>query len=127
MAKWIPYNPNPSNNRVEDCVLRAICAATGANWKDVHVELAALSYELDDVQIGNAVWRAYMLRHGFFLHAIENHCPACYTVGDFADDHPKGVYVLGTGTHAVCVVDGNVLDLFDSRAECPIYYYSKEE
>jgi hypothetical protein len=127
MAHWLYYNPNPSRNRVDDCVIRAICAATGADWKDVHAELAALSYTMDDIQIGNSVWRAYMLRHGFRLHAIDNSCPDCYTVGNFADDHPKGVYVLGTGQHAVTIVDSCVLDNWDSRECCPIYFYSKEE
>lgn len=127
MAHWLYYNPNPSKNRVDDCMIRAICAATGKDWHDVHVELAALSYTMDDVQIGNTVWRAYMLKNGFFLHAIPNSCPFCYTVGDFADEHPKGVYLLGTGKHAVTIVDGTVLDTWDSRSECPIYFYSKEE
>lgn len=128
MANWLYYNPNPAGNRVDDCVLRAICAATGASWEDVHVELCAISYELHDVQIGNRVWRAYMLRHGYALEAIPNTCPECYTVGDFADEHQTGVYLLGTGHHAVTVVDGGiVLDTFDSRAESPIYYYHKKE
>lgn len=127
MAKWIPYNPNPSRNRVDDCMLRAICAVTGADWKTVHVELCALSYSLDDVQVGNHTWYVYMRRHGFSLHGIPNTCPECYTVGDFADDHPTGAYLLGTGSHAVAVIDGNVLDTFDSRQETPIYYYVKED
>lgn len=126
MAEWQFYNPNPDGNRVDDCMIRAICAATGEDWKDVHVALCALSYELDDVQVGNRVWRAYMLRHGYGMYAIPNTCPECYTVGDFADEHPTGVYLLGTGQHAVTVRDGMVQDTFDSRGLTPIYYYSKE-
>jgi hypothetical protein len=47
-------------------------------------------------------------------------------VADFAADHNKGTYILGTGRHAVTVKDGNWLDSWDSGAECPIYYYTKE-
>ncbi len=103
MAEWKYENPNPNGNRVDDCVIRAICLATGADWRDVHVELAALSYAMGDVQIGNSVWRAYMLKHGWLMAAVPNTCPACYTAGDFADDHPEGTYLLGSGHHAICV------------------------
>lgn len=127
MAEWEFYNPNPDGNRVDDCMIRAICAGTGKDWHDVHAELAALSYTMSDVQIGNAVWRAYMLRNGWQMAALPNTCPECYTVGDFADEHPEGTYLLGTGHHAVCVKDGTVRDLFDSRSSHPIYYFYKEE
>jgi hypothetical protein len=48
-------------------------------------------------------------------------------VEDFCKDHPKGIYVLGTGTHALTVVDGNYIDVWDSGQEIPIYYFTKEE
>lgn len=50
---------------------------------------------------------------------------AIYTVGDFASDHPRGRYVLGTGKHAVAIVDGDVIDSWDSRGEIPKYYFVK--
>ena len=83
MAEWVYFNPNPAGARTGDCVIRAICAATGQDWDTT------------------------------------------YTVGEFADDRPDGTYILGTGTHAVAVVSGAVVDSWDSRGEVPDYYFIK--
>lgn len=32
---WEYYNPNPAGKRVGDCVIRAICKATGKDWTTV--------------------------------------------------------------------------------------------
>ena len=60
------------------------------------------------------------------MRVILDDYPDYYTVQDFCIDHPKGTYVLGTGTHAVAVVDGYYYDAWDSGKEIPIYYFSKE-
>ena len=48
------------------------------------------------------------------------------TVREFAKDHPEGKYILGTGTHAVAVIDGDYIDTWDSGDEVPIYYFQEE-
>ena len=60
------------------------------------------------------------------MRIILDEYPDYYTVEDFCTDHPKGTYVLGTGSHAVAVVDGCYFDAWDSGSEIPIYYFSKE-
>jgi len=127
MAALRYYNPNPYGARVGDCVIRAICAATGQDWETTYTAVALQGYVLGDMPSANHVWRAYLKSRGFNMAAIPNTCPDCYTVSDFADDHPHGRFVLGTGTHAVGVVDGEVWDTWDSRSEVPIYYFYKED
>ena len=128
MAELKYYNPNPYGSKVGDCVVRAISAATGQDWDTTFTGLAFQAFALKDMPSSNYVWGEYLRSRGFQRHAIPNTCPACYTVADFADDHPHGVYVLGTGQHAVCVADGGIVyDNWDSRNEVPIYYYSLEE
>jgi hypothetical protein len=39
----------------------------------------------------------------------------------------KGVYVIGTGSHAVCVIDGDWYDSWDSGGEVCSYYWKKED
>ena len=124
--RWKYYNPNPSANLVGDCVIRAISLATGKSWDTVYMEVATLGYELHDMPSSNAVWGAYLKREGFRRYIIPNECPDCYTVGDFCVDNPTGIYVLATGTHAVCVMDGFFYDTWDSSRELPIYYFTKE-
>ena len=72
------------------------------------------------------VWGAYLRSRGFERRAIPNTCPDCYTVGDFARDHSKGDYVLGTGRHAVAVLDGGlIMDTWDSSQEIPTFYFER--
>ena len=49
------------------------------------------------------------------------------TVSDFAEDHPKGTYILALSGHVVCVKDGDYIDTWDSGNEIPLYYWQQEE
>ena len=122
---FVKYNSNPKKSRVGDCVVRAISTALGKDWNDVYVELADLGLEMGDMPSSNHVWGTYLYRRGFDAHLIPNFCPDCYTVREFAMEHPHGTYILGTGTHAVAVVDGGYIDAWDSGNEVPIYYFSR--
>lgn len=57
---------------------------------------------------------------------MPDNCPDCYTVADFASEHPRGLYVLAIGGHVVTVRDGEWMDSWDSGNEVPAYYWSKE-
>lgn len=126
MARWVYFNPNGRGRRTGDCVIRAVCAATGKSWDEVFTDVALLSFALEDMPSSNHVWKMYLRSMGFKRRTIPDTCPACYTVGDFADDHPHGTYVLGSGTHAVCVKQGRIYDTWNSAAEPVLYYYYKE-
>lgn len=121
---YIKFSNNPYNRNTGDCVIRALSVALKKSWDDTFWELAEKAYEMADLMASNGVWGEYLKDHGFTRYAIPN-CPDCYTVAEFALDHPHGVYVLGTGTHAVAVVNGNIYDAWDSSREIPIYYYAK--
>ena len=73
----------------------------------------------------NPVWADYLKEKGYHLIGLPNTCPRCYTVADFALDYPHGTYVLGTGDHAVAVIDGNYIDTWDSGNEVPMYFFMK--
>lgn len=122
---FVFFNPNPVGARTGDCVIRAICAAEGKNWEEVYSALALEGYMLKDMPSSNAVWGNYLSRNGYKRLIIPDNCPTCYTVGDFAAQYNSGTYVVGTGTHAVAVVDGCVMDSWDSQREIPIYCYKK--
>lgn len=123
---WIRRNENPINRRVGDCVVRAISTALGQSWQKTFVHLCIRGFMVFDMPSSNAVWAEYLKTKGFKYIGIPNMCN-CYTVEDFCKDHPKGTYVLGTGTHALTVIDGNYIDVWDSGNEIPIYYFTKEE
>lgn len=121
------YNPNPHSKRVGDCVIRAVSKALGKSWEEVYIELCIEGYLLSDLPSSNVVWGKYLKRKGFIRDIVSDECQGCYTISDFCNDHPSGTYVIGTGNHAVCVIDGCIYDTWDSSEEVPIYYYKKGE
>lgn len=120
---FLMQNPNPKNARVGDCVIRALSIAMNKSWEDVYTALAVYGFMLCDLPSSNAVWGQYLKDLGYERKIVIDSCPDCYTVRDFCRDNPSGTFILGTGTHAVAVVDGNYCDTWDSGDEVPIYYW----
>lgn len=123
---YIRYNANPIQNIVGDCVVRAISKVIDEEWEIVYLALAAQGFGMYDMPTSNEVWGTYLLSNGFSRFNIPNTCPICYSVKDFCKDYPKGSYVLGTGSHAIAVVNGNYYDTWDSGDEIPMYAFRKE-
>lgn len=120
---WIQANPNPRKKRVGDCVIRAISIATGRPWRDVYRDLFAVGFRESDVMTSNYVWGKYLYQLGFEPFILPDACPECVTVRAFADIYPDGIYIVGTGNHAVAVVYGNYFDTWDSGGEVPNYFF----
>lgn len=120
------YQPNPRGIQTDDCVIRALTKALDVDWDTASVYAIVQQIRDSDLYVKNYVWGNLLLRNGFTKHHIPDTCPDCFTVEDFAREHPQGLYILGTGEHAVAVVDGDWYDTFDSGAMIPIVYYEKE-
>lgn len=118
-------NLNPEQKRVGDCTVRAIAAATHQEWDAVYAALVLTGFELNDMPSANYVWGSYLRRIGWKRYTLPNSCPDCYTVAQFAKDHPDGTYILAMATHVVCVQNGDWLDTWDSGDETPLYYWRK--
>lgn len=120
-----PYNPNPKNNLVIDCTVRAISKATGQSWDETYIGLAVEGYVIKDMSNSNRVWGQYVKRLGFEKFSLPNTCPDCYTIKQFCVDHPRGTFILATGNHVVAVVNGDYYDTWDSGNEIPVYFWTK--
>ena len=114
-------NKNPCHRAVGDCVIRAVSIVTDQSWEETYIDLAIQGFMMCDMPSSNAVFGAYLRDKGFTRHTIPYDC----TIADFAYDHPYGVYVVGTGTHVVAVIDGTAYDAWDSSNEIAQYYYEK--
>ena len=123
---FITVNPNPKRKSVCDCVIRAISVATDKDWDEVYLELMLKGFDMKDIPTANYVWGSYLRDLGFTREIIKDTCPDCYTINDFIADNPTGTFVLGTGTHAACVKDGQLFDSYDSSSMVPVYYWKKE-
>ena len=119
------YNPNPLSKSVGDCVIRAISKIMDWSWEETYLELCIEGYIQKDLPDANQVWDSYLRKHGFVRKVIPNTCPDCYTVEDFCHEHPRGEYILATGSHAVAVIDGTYHDGWNSGNEVPIFYYER--
>ena len=127
MSRWKRFQNNPAGRNVGDCSVRAVSVALGISWEDAYAEIAKAGFLMADMPSSNSVWGAVLRQHGFYRHAIPNTCPDCYTMEQFAEDHPEGIYVVGTGNHVATIRDGWIMDAWDSSMETPVFYWQKED
>ena len=126
---YIEWNPNPVGRKVGDCAVRAVAKALNMGWEAAYIALTINGLQMGDMPSSDSVWGATLRQHGFKRENISNECPDCFTVADFAEENPEGVYVLGTGGHVVTVIDGDYYDSWDSGKEIPqfVWYRRKEK
>lgn len=103
------YNANPHGNYVNDCVIRSISLAEGKTWDETYEELSDIAQKngiiLDDVNFVEPLLDS----------RYDRECYNYITVGDFADEHPKGIYLITMLGHITCCIDGTIIDSFDCR------------
>ena len=120
---WIRCNPNPLGKQTSDCVIRAIAIATEQSWRRTYRELCDLGEIEAEMPNTNSLWGLYLKQKGAKQFLLPESCPQCMSVRAFCERFPEGVYVIGTGTHAVCCIDGDYYDSFDSGSETPAYFW----
>ena len=120
------YNPNPAGRTVGDCSIRAITKALDIPWEKAYAKVVVNGFRMNDMPSSDSVWGSVLRMEGFYKVALPNTCPDCYTMEDFCRDNPKGIFVLGTGSHVATVVDGDLYDSWDSSYEIPIYVWYKD-
>lgn len=126
MPLYIHANPNPIGKYVDDCVIRAIAIATDRTWDDVYAHVCLQGYIMKNMPSVDKVWGTYLSSIGFIELPILADCPACYTVKDFCYDNREGIFILATGSHVICVINGNYYDTWDSGDELPVSVWRKE-
>lgn len=126
MAVWQYYNPSPTGRNVGDCAVRAVAKALGLDWETAYALISMNGYLLGDMPSSNSVIGSVLRQHGFKRYAVPDECPDCYTIEDFADENPEGLYVVFTGNHVVCIQDGTVFDSWNSLQERPQFYWHRK-
>jgi hypothetical protein len=119
---YVHFNGNPCGMNIGDCVIRAISIVTGQNRHRVYAGLCVFGYPCTIWGNSNAVWADYLQYLGFKKFADHEN----QTVGEFAEHHKSGRYIIGTGSHAVACVDGDIIDSWYSLDEIVKYYFAKE-
>ena len=120
---WMRCNPNPMRKEVPDCVVRALTIALDQKWTDIYDDLCRLGRTEYNMPSADAVWGKYLYYHGFEPFLLPQSCPQCLTIRMFCYYFPKGTYIIGTGSHAVAVIDGDYYDSWDSGDEIPSFFW----
>lgn len=113
MSKYKFLNLNPRGKREEDCVCRAITFASGFPYEKVYQKLwlTADLYECD---------RLCKYCYSNFISNVlkykEVNCDRL-TIGQFADKHPYGTYLIRVPNHLTVIQDGVLYDIWDCRSE----------
>ena len=115
------YNPNPEGRNVGDCSVRAVSKALCQDWDTTYWGLALEGALLRDMPSVSEYWGAYLARIGLRRYQA----PDGITVGEFACENNRGVYILALSGHVVCIVDGVLYDTWDSSRELVLYYWQK--
>lgn len=120
------FNNNPlGRNTVGDCAVRAVSKALHISWDDAHDLLADMSKQMGTIMNDNDVISAVLRMNGFYKENLPCTNRDCYTIREFAIDNPVGTYVVGTGSHVVCIIDGCYYDSWQSGDESVIYFWVK--
>lgn len=124
---YIYTNPNPYGYNTGDCVVRAMAIANGLDWDTAYTILSDYGYMMKKMPNTDSVWSKVLKDFGFERRSIPDTCPDCYTIKEFCEDHPEGTYILDTGSHVAAVIDGCLMDSWNSLEEVPILYWRKRE
>ena len=120
---YIEFNSNPVARTTGDCAVRAVAKALDTSWEFAYIMLALNGMKMGNLMNGNDVISATLRENGFRKANIPNTCPDCMTIRDFAEMNQTGTYVVGTGTHVVCIDAGDYYDIWDSGDEPIIYVW----
>jgi hypothetical protein len=112
MAKFCYYNLNPNGDKVSDCVTRAISLASELPYATIRRKLRYTARLLDCEKLCPTCY-------GFFIQEVIGGIPKnCdgLTVGEFADLHPKGTYLIRIQGYLTCIKEpSTIYDIWDCR------------
>lgn len=121
---WRYYNPNPVGRADgSDCAVRAVAKALDVDWETAYALIALNGFIMGDINCSDSVWGAVLRQHGFYRDNTQTDC----IVGEFAEENAVGTFVVGTGSHAVAVVDGVIYDSFDSSDEPVLFVWYRKD
>lgn len=124
------YQPNKKDikDKHNDCVIRAICKATGKEWLEVFDELIVCAREVQDMPNSKSAYDAYFKEQGYKWTGFRaEKGKKRLTPKNFCKKYKEGTYILSLANHLVTAVDGIYYDTWDCGESCVYGYWSKAE
>jgi len=123
---YVYYQPNKKDKKDEvgDCVIRAICKATGKEWVEVFDGLCEHARINQCLPNQKQAYEPYLEALGFVYKPLKCR-PTMATVMEFRRGFKDTAICnvrVGYGSHFVTVQDGQVFDTWDS-SEYKMYGY----
>ena len=119
MSKYKFLNLNPRGLLEDDCVCRAITFATGLPYNTVYEKLWLTADLYECARLCKHCYSNYLRN---VLGYREVNCDRL-TIGEFADKHPYGTYLIRIANHLTVIRDGTVFDTWDCREKvCDIVW-----
>lgn len=122
---YIYYEPNPVRSGAIDCSVRAISKALDISWEKAYAMLSVNGFLMGNIQAADEVWGSILRQNGFKRNLVPNDCPDCYSVAEFCEEYPIGVFVVKSENHVATVIDGDLYDSWDSSDKTVIYYWER--
>lgn len=122
---YVYYQPNEKDkkNNACDCVIRAICKATGQDWKTVFKKLANISLDIQAMPNEKKCYEKYLKNEGFVWVGYKPQGGTKRpTVKEFSKLYKGECAILRAAHHLVCIGNGSYYDSWDS-GDCSIYGY----
>lgn len=120
MGNYRYFNYNPSGERLEDCVCRAIGNATGLKYLAVE-NLLVLTAEENSCEMLCVCCYKHLLTDTLCYPCIE--CDFNVTVSKLASNYPNNILIIRLDQHLTCSIDGIVEDIWDCGDELVDCYW----
>lgn len=127
-TRWKKFNPNPKGKNVEDCSIRAYCAARDMKWDDAFDLACKVAKQEKDIINSVKVCRKVVTEHlGFVLNEESKKVKIKdrMTVNQFALTHNYGRYIVSVRGHLVAVIDGWIYDSWDCGSKKMLHFYEE--
>ena len=112
MANFRYLNVNPDQTKRNDCVTRAISLASKLPYSTVRKKLFHTAKLLDCEKLCMTCY-CFLIQE--VIGSVPKNCEAM-SVGEFADLHPKGTYLIRIEGHLTMIRDNTVYDIWDCRS-----------
>ena len=111
MAKFRYYNRDEDGVHRNNCVTRAISLASGMPMGETRRKLRCVATLFDCEKLCMSCYK-HLIENVLYYKPLD--CDGM-TVGEFADMHPKGTYLVRMEQHISLIIENTIIDIFDCR------------